>query len=135
MKRFDSCTLCLQQAREPVACEQGHICEPWPPFLPPTIKLTECRPDCKECIYSDLLSQKKDIKRFKTKLEELAREEEAEKARAAQAARERVLRDFERGQLGLASRKDQRTSGADKEKEKATGNGDEGESHDRTTLQ
>ena len=60
--------------------------------------------------------------------------EEAEKARAAQAARERVLRDFERGQLGLASRKDQRTSGADSEKEKATENGDDGESHDRTIV-
>ncbi|KAH7340616.1 hypothetical protein B0J17DRAFT_749175 [Rhizoctonia solani] len=87
MKRFDACTLCLQQAREPVACGEGHLY-------------------CKECIYTDLLSQKKDIKKFKAKLEELQREEEAEKARAAQAARDRVLRDFEKNQLGLASRKE-----------------------------
>ncbi|KAB5589090.1 Nitric oxide synthase-interacting protein [Ceratobasidium theobromae] len=102
MKRFDACTLCLQQAREPVACQEGHLY-------------------CKECIYTDLLSQKKDIKRFKAKLEELAREEEAEKARAAQAARERVLRDFERGQLGLASRRHGEvatTSNKEKDKEK-----------------
>ncbi|KAF8610386.1 hypothetical protein BDV93DRAFT_14572 [Ceratobasidium sp. AG-I] len=99
MKRFDACTLCLQQAREPVACGEGHLY-------------------CKECIYSDLLSQKKDIKRFKAKLEELAREEEAEQARAVQAARERVLRDFERGQLGLASRRET-TAESEKEKEKA----------------
>ncbi|KAG8738262.1 hypothetical protein FRC10_007095 [Ceratobasidium sp. 414] len=106
MKRFDACTLCLQQAREPVACGQGHIY-------------------CKECVYSDLLSQKKEIKRFKTKLEELAREEEAEKARAAQAARDRVLKDFERGQLGLASRKEPQTAPNGKEKEKEKANGDQ----------
>ncbi|QRW00463.1 Zinc finger, C3HC4 type (RING finger) protein [Ceratobasidium sp. AG-Ba] len=103
MKRFDACTLCLQQAREPVSCEQGHLY-------------------CKECVYSDLLSQKKEIKRFKTKLEELAREEEAEKAKAMQAARERVLRDFERGQLGLGTRKE---PPKDKEAEKEKTNGDE----------
>ncbi|KAG8694886.1 hypothetical protein FRC09_009529 [Ceratobasidium sp. 395] len=107
MKRFDACTLCLQPAREPVACEQGHLY-------------------CKECIYSDLLSQKKEIKRFKAKLEELAREEEAEKARAVQAARDRVLKDFERGQLGLGLRKEPQStaSGKEKEKEKDKANGE-----------
>ncbi|CAE7056867.1 unnamed protein product [Rhizoctonia solani] len=104
MKRFDACTLCLQQAREPVACGEGHIY-------------------CKECIYTDLLSQKKDIKRFKTKLEELQREEEAEKARAAQAARDRVLRDFEKNQLGLASRKES-INDKEKGKDKETESGD-----------
>lgn len=79
--------------------------------------------DCKECIYSDLLSQKKDIKRFKAKLEELAREEEAEQARAVQAARDRVLRDFERGQLGLASR---RETTADSGKDEKTAASNEG---------
>ncbi|QRW27059.1 RING finger protein [Rhizoctonia solani] len=108
MKRFDACTLCLQQAREPVACGEGHLY-------------------CKECIYTDLLSQKKDIKRFKAKLEELQREEEAEKARAAQAARDRVLRDFERNQLGLASRKEptnNKDKGKDQAKDKEAENGD-----------
>ncbi|CAE6446371.1 unnamed protein product [Rhizoctonia solani] len=108
MKRFDACTLCLQQAREPVACGEGHIY-------------------CKECIYTDLLSQKKDIKRFKSKLEELQREEEAEKARAAQAARDRVLRDFEKNQMGLASRKESvndKEKGKDQNKDKETENGD-----------
>ncbi|CAE6503743.1 unnamed protein product [Rhizoctonia solani] len=105
MKRFDACTLCLQQAREPVACGEGHLY-------------------CKECIYTDLLSQKKDIKKFKAKLEELQREEEAEKARAAQAARDRVLRDFEKNQLGLASRKEavnDKEKGKDENKDKETG--------------
>jgi hypothetical protein len=55
------------------------------------------------CIYSDLLAQKKDIKRHQAKLEQMAREEEEEREKAREAARERVLRDFERSQLGLAS--------------------------------
>lgn len=49
------------------------------------------------------VSQKKDIKRQKDRLEALKKESTAEKARAKEAARERVLADFERGQLGLGS--------------------------------
>lgn len=84
MRRFDACSLCLQRAREPVACAEGHLY-------------------CKECVYSDLLAQKKDIKRHQARLEEAAREEEEERNKARESARERVLRDFEKSQLGLAS--------------------------------
>jgi nitric oxide synthase-interacting protein len=48
------------------------------------------------------VSQKKDIQRQKSRLETLKREAEEEKARAKAAARERVLLDFEKGQLRLA---------------------------------
>lgn len=44
IKPFDSCCLCIQTAIEPLSCKKGHIF-------------------CKECIYSCLLAQKKDIKR------------------------------------------------------------------------
>lgn len=114
MRRFDACALCLNRARDPVACQDGHLF-------------------CKECIYTDLctsvrlvsslsvidtmllllifalhdlaylVSQKKDIKRQKNRLEALKKEAEAEKDRAKEAARERVLADFERGQLGLGA--------------------------------
>ncbi|KAG6852883.1 hypothetical protein C0991_008396 [Blastosporella zonata] len=84
MRRFDACALCLNSAREPVACGEGHLF-------------------CKECVYTDLLSQKKDIQTQKKKLEALTQEAEEEKARAKEAARERVLRDFEKGQLGLSA--------------------------------
>ncbi|KAF8916726.1 hypothetical protein CPB85DRAFT_1289267 [Mucidula mucida] len=84
MRRFDSCALCLASAREPLACNEGHLF-------------------CKECAYTDLLTQKKDIKQQKAKLEKMKREAEEEKERAKQAARERVLLEFERGQLGLAA--------------------------------
>lgn len=45
--------------------------------------------------------QKKDIKRQKDRLEGLKKEAEEERARARQAARERVVKNFERGQLRL----------------------------------
>ncbi|KAF8639223.1 hypothetical protein AX17_001708 [Amanita inopinata Kibby_2008] len=83
MRNFDACALCLNRAREPLACNEGHLF-------------------CKECVYTDLLSQKKDIKRQKGKLEVLKREAEEERERARAAARERVLFEFEKGQLGLA---------------------------------
>lgn len=82
MRRFDACSLCLQRVRDPVACSQGHLF-------------------CKECVYTDLLTQKKDIKRQKERLEQMKREAEEERERAKEAARERVLLEFEKGQLGL----------------------------------
>ncbi|KAJ7269776.1 hypothetical protein C8J57DRAFT_1607591 [Mycena rebaudengoi] len=84
MRRFDACSLCLQTAREPVCCKDGHLF-------------------CKECAVSDLLTQKKDLKRQKEKAEQIRREIEEEVERAKTAARERVLLEFERGQLGLAA--------------------------------
>jgi nitric oxide synthase-interacting protein len=49
-----------------------------------------------------LVTQKKDMKRQKQRLEALRREAEEEQARARAAARERVLQEFEKGQLGLS---------------------------------
>ncbi|KAG8951475.1 hypothetical protein FRC04_006007 [Tulasnella sp. 424] len=86
MKDRLSCALCLQRARDPVACSEGHLY-------------------CKECIYTDLLEQKKEIKRQQVKLEAMAKEEEEEKERRKVAARERVLKDFEERQLGLGTKK------------------------------
>ena len=51
-----------------------------------------------------LVKQKKDIKRQKAKLDALKKEEEEERLRAKTEARERVLKEFERGQLGLGGR-------------------------------
>lgn len=67
-----------------MACDQGHLF-------------------CKECVYTDLLTQKKDMKRQKDRLEKLKKEADEEREQALEAARERVLRDFEQGQLTLSS--------------------------------
>ncbi|KAI5115445.1 hypothetical protein M0805_006759, partial [Coniferiporia weirii] len=82
MRQYDACTLCLQKARDPVLCNDGHLF-------------------CKECIYTDLLKQKKDIGRQKARLDALKKEAEEERKRVQAEARERVLKEFERGQLGL----------------------------------
>ena len=50
------------------------------------------------------MSQKSDIKRQKDKLETMKKAAEDEKQRAKEAARERVLLDFEKSQLTLAAR-------------------------------
>lgn len=67
------------------------------------------------------MNQKKDIKKQKARLEQLKKEAEEEKQRALEAARERVLRDFEKGQLGLSANLPAivSTSGADSTKESA----------------
>ena len=59
------------------------------------------------------MAQKKDIKRQKERLEALKKEAEQEKVKAKAAARERVLAEFEKGQLGLAAVASVTTSGTD----------------------
>ncbi|KAG8990613.1 hypothetical protein FRB94_004521 [Tulasnella sp. JGI-2019a] len=86
MRERLGCALCLQRARDPVACSEGHLY-------------------CKECIYTDLLEQKKEIKRQQVTLEQLAKDEEEEKQKKRVEARERVLKDFEERQLGLGGKK------------------------------
>ncbi|KAF8128633.1 hypothetical protein EV363DRAFT_1340174 [Boletus edulis] len=79
MRNFDACALCLQRARDPIACDRGHLF-------------------CKECAYADL--------RMQSCIPPNSSREtaEEEKQRALEAARDRVLRDFEKGQqLGLSA--------------------------------
>ena len=52
-----------------------------------------------------------DIKRQKVRLEALKKEAEEERQRAREAARDRVLLEFEKGQLGLAATSVISTSG------------------------
>ncbi|EJD41566.1 hypothetical protein AURDEDRAFT_90272 [Auricularia subglabra TFB-10046 SS5] len=99
MRRFDACSLCLQRAREPVACPGGHLF-------------------CKECVYADLLQQRTEIKRSKDVLEVLRKQEAEEREAARVAARERVLRDFERGQLNVGASLKEKAERAAQEKEK-----------------
>jgi nitric oxide synthase-interacting protein len=56
---------------------------------------------CAEATLTCAVSQKKDIQRQKAKLEAMKQEAQEEKDRAKEAARERVLLEFEKGQLGL----------------------------------
>ncbi|CAD0029386.1 unnamed protein product [Aureobasidium pullulans] len=83
---FGSCRLCLLPARDPVSCaSHGHLF-------------------CRECALSNLLAQKKDIKRLEKEYVQKKQEEaEAEDIKQEQE-RERAVQDFELVQQGLNSK-------------------------------
>ncbi|CAO1618267.1 unnamed protein product [Sympodiomycopsis kandeliae] len=78
MRNFNQCALCLNSAVSPMTCKEGHLF-------------------CKECILTNLLKQKADIRDHQVALDALVLEQEKEKTLARERAREKVLKDFERG--------------------------------------
>ncbi|CAG8440124.1 10469_t:CDS:2 [Funneliformis mosseae] len=82
MREYDSCYLCLQRARDPVCCTQGHLY-------------------CRECILENILAQKKEILRQQKLLEAKAKDEEEDDKRKAELAKEAVIQEFERQQVRI----------------------------------
>lgn len=81
---FASCWLCLEPAVDPVACAtRGDLF-------------------CRECALSNILAQKKEIKRADRAREVEAREAREDGARKDAEARERAVREFEMTQAGLS---------------------------------
>lgn len=80
---FASCWLCLEPAIDPVACAHGDIF-------------------CRECALSNILAQKKEIKRAEKAREQEEREALEEKTRRDAEAQERSIREFELTQAGLS---------------------------------
>ncbi|KAL1843700.1 hypothetical protein VTJ49DRAFT_400 [Mycothermus thermophilus] len=83
---FASCWLCLEPAVDPVACLHGDIF-------------------CRECALSNILAQKREIKRAEKAREHEEREAREEQARREAEAQERAIRDFELTQQGLSIQK------------------------------
>jgi nitric oxide synthase-interacting protein len=82
---FASCRLCLLPARTPVSCYHGDIF-------------------CKECALSNILAQKKEIKRLeKTQERELA-EAQGIAAKDEEEAKLKAVEDFEKVQMGLEAK-------------------------------
>lgn len=79
---FGSCQLCLLPAVDPVACSSGDLF-------------------CRECAVSNLLAQRKEIKRLDKALEKQRKGEEEERTREDEEARERAVQEFEAVQMGL----------------------------------
>ncbi|KAK4235412.1 hypothetical protein C8A03DRAFT_17851, partial [Achaetomium macrosporum] len=98
---FASCWLCLEPAIDPVACMHGDIF-------------------CRECALSNILAQKKEIKRAEMAREQEEREAQEEKARRDAEAQERAIREFELTQAGLSVKRAS-TSSAGKEKTEPPG--------------
>ncbi|KAF9100973.1 hypothetical protein BGX29_006102 [Mortierella sp. GBA35] len=85
MRDYDACFLCLQIARDPVCCSEGHIA-------------------CKECIYENILAQKQEIQR-QAKLVELQLAQEAKEQENKEAlAQQIILDEFEKSQMGVLSK-------------------------------
>ena len=81
---FASCCLCLEQARDPVACSTGDIF-------------------CRECALSNILAQKQEIKRLEKAREQEEREAAESQARQDAEAQERAVKEFELIQAGFNS--------------------------------
>lgn len=80
---FASCWLCLEPAIDPVACSHGDIF-------------------CRECALSNILAQKKEIKRNERARELEAQQELEDQARQDLEAQERAIKEFELTQAGLS---------------------------------
>lgn len=79
---FAYCRLCLENAIDPVSCLHGDLY-------------------CRECALSNILAQKKEIKRLEKALQQEEREQLDAKARQEVEAQERAIRQFELTQAGL----------------------------------
>ncbi|ETR97030.1 hypothetical protein M419DRAFT_39739 [Trichoderma reesei RUT C-30] len=81
---FGFCSLCLEDAREPVACPRGDIF-------------------CRECALENLVAQKKELKRAEKARQNAEREAARIRAIEDEEERERAIRDFELTQAGLTT--------------------------------
>lgn len=94
---FASCQLCLQIARDPVACAvNGDIF-------------------CRECAVSNLLAQGKEIKRLKKEDERRQKEVEEEELDRGAEEKERAIAQFERTMMGMegGGKKEGKISGSE----------------------
>lgn len=94
---FASCWLCLEPAVDPVACAHGDIF-------------------CRECALSNILAQKKEIKRAEKARELEERAAREEQARRDAEAHERAVREFELTQVGLSIQRRGTSSSVGREK-------------------
>ncbi|KAL8303602.1 hypothetical protein RB600_007182 [Gaeumannomyces tritici] len=79
---FASCSLCLEAAVEPVACPRGDIF-------------------CRECALSNILAQKKEIRRAARARADAERDEARARDLGEQEAHDRAVREFELVQAGF----------------------------------
>ncbi|KAH7063839.1 zinc finger-containing protein [Paraphoma chrysanthemicola] len=82
---FGSCQLCLLPSVDPVCCPQGDLF-------------------CRECAMTNLLAQRKEIKRLERVHERQKIDEDDERLRDDEAARLRAVEEFEAVQAGLEAK-------------------------------
>ncbi|KAK9766835.1 hypothetical protein K7432_003798 [Basidiobolus ranarum] len=101
MRNFDACFLCLQTARDPLSCSEGHIA-------------------CKECIYENIIAQKKEITRQNKDLESKKNQIEEERKRKEVEAQDVVIREFEKTQSQISASRPSKRAESSPTKEVAT---------------
>ncbi|KAF2634747.1 hypothetical protein P280DRAFT_210152 [Massarina eburnea CBS 473.64] len=79
---FGSCQLCLLTAVDPICCPSGDLF-------------------CRECAMTNLLAQRKEIKRLEKAAERRKDDEEQQRARDDEEARLKAVEEFEAVQMGL----------------------------------
>ncbi|TVY59325.1 E3 ubiquitin-protein ligase CSU1 [Lachnellula suecica] len=89
---FASCKLCLLPARDPVSCTHGDIF-------------------CRECALSNILAQKKEIKRLEKTKESDDKEAAQARDREEEEAKQRAVQEFEKIQMGLEAKLGSASSG------------------------
>ncbi|KAH5359033.1 hypothetical protein HBI49_141620 [Parastagonospora nodorum] len=82
---FGSCQLCLLPSVDPVCCPQGDLF-------------------CRECAMTNLLAQRKEMKRLEKVIERQKIEEDDERIRDDEQARLRAIEEFEAVQAGLEAK-------------------------------
>jgi nitric oxide synthase-interacting protein len=82
MKHFDACSLCLQPVIDPMCCLKGHLY-------------------CKECIYANILAQKKEIKRSKKFFEDQQQDQKDKDEQKRQQQKEEEIAAFGKVELGI----------------------------------
>ncbi|CDH50037.1 zinc finger nitric oxide synthase-interactingprotein [Lichtheimia corymbifera JMRC:FSU:9682] len=92
-REYNACFLCLQTARDPVACPEGHLA-------------------CRECMYESILQQKQNIKREQRLMEQKVRDLDNLKARETEEAKQALLDDFEKTQTSMLGRRAPRAATA-----------------------
>ncbi|CAN8097087.1 unnamed protein product [Discula destructiva] len=106
---FGSCSLCLEAAVDPVACVLGDIF-------------------CRECALSNIIAQKKEIKRLEKTRETEERDTAEDKSRRDDEAQVKAVKEFELVQAGFDVRETAPSRAG--EKRKAPLDGDEIEGQD-----
>jgi len=84
IKNFDCCVLCLNELRTPMSCTKGHLY-------------------CKECIYSNLLDQKKDIKRKEKEWEQQQLKLQSEVEKKQEKEQQTIIEKFEKDTTSATS--------------------------------
>lgn len=107
-KNYDACFLCLQTARDPVCCSQGHLA-------------------CQECMYESILQQKQAIALQQRTLDQQTQEKQVQKQLNDLEAQRVILDTFDKTQNSMLGNRDDKKRKREVEEEKE-------EKEDKRTL-